>query len=268
MKYGITLSTFPTQFGPIVFAGKAVDENLKTIKDLGYQGVDLFVHQMSDAELDDLDALLQKHGLEATMMAAIWFAETGLSLSEPDPQTRKQYVELFESQIDRAARLHTDMPVGFIRGKRLPDEELSAYHERLAESLKKLTEYATPKSVTLLLEPINRYEINTFHRIGESVEFIEKHRLRGMKLLIDLFHMNIEESSLEGAIESARGYIGHVHITDTNRLAPGQGHLDYETIIAALKRVGYEGYLTIEAFPEPNPYDCAKSGIEYLRQYL
>ena len=148
------------------------------------------------------------------------------------------------------------------------DELKSVYQERLADSLKELSEYADSKGVKLVLEPINHFEVNSFLRVEQSLEFLHKYNLNKIELLIDTFHMNIEEASMEEAIKMAGTKIGHVHITDSNGRAPGDGHLDYKHILKVIKDTGYNGFLSTEAFPIPSPYECGRRGIKYLKKIL
>jgi len=268
MKFGISVSTFPTKFGPIVFSGSDIGHNLETIKKLGYDGVDLFIHQLSEGELKDLQEILSSLELEVSLVAAIFLAEQGVNLSHPNPNNRVEAVAKFKRQIETAGFLNTNMPIGFIRGNKSADESNQSYEKRLADSLRELADYAAKYSVELLLEPINRYEVNTILRVEEAVAFLEKHGLAAIKILPDTFHMNIEEASIEKAFGLAGEKIGHIHITDSNRLAPGQGHLNYDSILGSIKKTGYNGYLTIEAFPVPSAYECAKQGIGYLKQKI
>ena len=79
-----------------------------------------------------------------------------------------------------------------------------------------------------------------------------------------VFHMNIEDASIIGSLKEAKDKIGYVHLADSNRWAPGQGHLNFSQIIDTLKSIGYDGYLTVEILPKPNPNTAAKMAIDYL----
>ena len=268
MKIGITLSTIPTQFGPIVFSSGDFYENLRTAKDLGYDGVDLFTHKLSQPEEEKIIATLTTLDLQAALLLPIWLTEGGSFLSDPDVARRGAAVERYKSQIEVAARMGANMAIGYSRGNQQEKESEETYQDRLAQSLKEVSEFADSKSVSISLEPINRYEINTFHRADQTLDFLEKYQLDSIQVLLDTFHMNIEERSLEAAIERCGARIGQVHITDSNRLAPGDGHLDYDRIIEALVGVGFEGFLSIEALPEPSAVQCASRGIAFLQSKL
>ena len=89
-----------------------------------------------------------------------------------------------------------------------------------------------------------------------------------VKLLADLFHMNIEENNLADAIRAGKGHIGHVHFVDSTRQPAGCGHMDFEPIAAALNDIGYDAYASAEAFPYPNPDEAAKLTIDAFNKYF
>jgi sugar phosphate isomerase/epimerase len=269
MKISISEATYPTKFGPIVFGGQDIASNLKTIKALGYDGVDMFANRKTDAEVETLSELLKADDLGVAMYIAIYLAETGCKLADRDEDKRKEVVAEYKKQILVGHKLKAlNMPIGLLRGERAEDESKSTYYDRLAKSIYDLLNYAESKAINLCIEPVNRYEINTFNRVDEVLEFIEAYHFNTLKVLPDTFHMNIEDTSIESAILASTGRIGHVHVADSNRLAPGSGHLDYLSIIRALKKTGYDGYLTIEAMPLPDPMTCAKNGADYLHEIL
>jgi 5-keto-L-gluconate epimerase len=269
MKLGVTLSTYSTKFGPIVFGGPDILKNIETIKVLGYDGVDLFVNRKSDGEIEALRRAFEDNKIEIAMYLAIFLAETGLNLSCKDYEKRKGYIKDYQEQIDKAHRLGTKrMPIGFIRGSRADDETISDNLARLAASLDELCSFAQDKDIILCLEPINRYEINTLNSVDQSLEFIDKYRLDKLGLLLDTFHMNIEDTSIEASILNAGNKISHFHSPDSNRLAAGSGHLNYDSILKALRATGYNGYLTLEAFPQPDPITCATMSASFLQHKL
>lgn len=269
MKLGIAVSTFPTRFGPIVLTGDDIEDNLTIAGELGYTGIDLFMNQKTEAEIEAIGELLESRRLRISMYSAIYLAERGVNFSDIDEAKRREGVAAFKQQIDIAQRLNAvTMPVGFIRGNQLDGEPESAYLSRLAKSMLELTEYAGARDIDICLEPINRYEMRSILRVEEALAFIEAYHIDGLKLLPDFFHMNIEEVSIEKAVLMAGKRIGHMHVTDSNRLAPGQGHLDYDILLNALKKTGYDGYISVEAFPRPSAYECAQQGAEYLEKVL
>src|SRR5690606_23927539 len=109
----------------------------------------------------------------------------------------------------------------------------------LAEALEELGTHAKQYGLPLLYEPLNRYETNLFNTLAGGVSLLGSLSTDNVKLLADLFHMNIEEANLADSIRTAADHIGHVHFVDSNRQAAGFGHLDFAPIISALKHMGY-----------------------------
>lgn len=269
MKLGICLSTFKSNFGAIVFSTKYFERNLNIVCELGYDGVDLFIHRLTNSEISEISSLLKSSGLKVSLLAAIWLTERGSYITDCDKDRRIQAVKRYKSQIEVASKFGSEnMPIGYSRGNQQKADTEESYQKRLAESLKELSECANLNGVNLLIEPINRYEINTLNRVDQALEFISKYKLNSIKLLLDIYHMNIEERSIEKAIEISGSLIKHIHVADNNRLAPGDGHLNFNSIIRSITKTGYDGFLTIEAFPAPSAYECAKNGIKFLKKKI
>ena len=128
--------------------------------------------------------------------------------------------------------------------------------------------HAEQYGVPLLYEPLNRYETNQCNTIEGGVSLLQSLSTKNVLLLADLFHMNIEESSIAGALHAGAGFIGHIHFVDSNRRPAGLGHIDFASIAAALKEIHYEGFVSAEAFPYPDPDAAAKQTIETYRRFF
>jgi sugar phosphate isomerase/epimerase len=139
---------------------------------------------------------------------------------------------------------------------------------RLAEALNELGPYAGERNVPLIYEPLNRYETNLITTVADGVEYLRTLATENVKLLADLFHMNIEEANLADAIRAGAGHIGHIHFVDSNRRAAGMGHMDYGPIAAAIKAIEYDGYLSAEAFPLPDSNAAAERTINTFKQHF
>ena len=113
------------------------------------------------------------------------------------------------------------------------------------------------------MEPINRYEIDLLNTIEDSYS-IASALDDNVGLLIDTFHMNIEESNLADAIRKAHDLIWHVHIADNIRWAPGFGCLDFKSVVDALQDIGYKGYLSAEMMHMPDYETAFKQTFEYM----
>ena len=134
--------------------------------------------------------------------------------------------------------------------------------------MRALTAFAKCHGIHLCIEPINRYEADTLLNVPDTVRFIQRHGLQDAFILADLFHMNIEDADMAAALRQAGPLLGHMHVPDSNRAAPGMGHIDYHPILEALRDIGYDGYLSSEAMPFGDSDGCAARGAETLDRLL
>jgi sugar phosphate isomerase/epimerase len=263
MKKGMAVSTFPTSFGPLVFSGN-LERSLPTVKELGYDGIDLFIKRPDEPGLSEILALISDLDLEIPVLAAVSaLVDEGLSLSHPDESIRKELIERMSDQIALAGKLGAKVPIGLIRGSAVGGEAPKTAFERLASSIRELLPFALQHNVDLLLEPVNRYETNLINSVDEALDFVESYDL-DLGILLDTFHMNIEDPLIEASILQCSNRIGHVHFVDSNRWSAGAGHLNLVSIFQTLRHVGYEGYLTSEALPLPDPLTSARRAAQFM----
>jgi len=117
-----------------------------------------------------------------------------------------------------------------------------------------------------VLEPINRYETTLINNVEQGLALIETVGAGNFGLLLDTFHMNIEEPVIEDSIRACGDRIFHFHVADSNRWYPGAGHLDFKSILDTLFATGYQGYVSGEFMPLPDADTSAERGLAYLRQ--
>ncbi|WP_029488194.1 sugar phosphate isomerase/epimerase family protein [Candidatus Epulonipiscium viviparus] len=268
MKLACAVSTYPTSFGPIVFKDGNLKENFDLMKKYGYQGMDLFIKKTSREQLLEYKKLIKDYGMDVVTLFAIYLGESGVKLSEKDPALRRRNVDLMKEQLDNAKELDSvGLGLGYIRGAHSEDETEADAKKRIAEALYEIGDYAAQIGSTILLEPINRYEINTINKATDAVDFIKENNLKGVTLQLDMFHMNIEDKSIPYAIEYAKGLISNLHVSSSNRHAVGTGHFDFAEVTAALRKVGYDGFLTLEAF-STDADETLRMTAENLKKYL
>jgi len=115
--------------------------------------------------------------------------------------------------------------------------------------------HAEKVGAKIFLEPLNRYETHFLNRVEQGVELCKRVGNPAVQVMADFFHMNIEEPDIPAALRGAKGYLGHVHLADSHRTQPGLGHIDFKSGFAALKQIGYDGYMAFENYPfwgDPN----------------
>jgi sugar phosphate isomerase/epimerase len=232
----------------IVFRG-GLEEILRQAAETGYQGVDLFLETVEGTRLSNIKAGLDRYGLGVSMLAApADMIRERLTMGDTDPAIRRRFFEQSKRHLELAALLDTAEDVTSL----------------FCESMVRYDEMVRDAGVELLLEPINRYEINYINTVAEALELIERVGSPRLKLMLDTFHMNIEEPSLPAAIWRAQNHLRYIQLADSNRLAPGWGHIDMRQICLCLREIGYQGYLGVEVTPKPSPQAAARWGCEYL----
>lgn len=269
MKSAVTIALVPEiQKGPWVFWND-LESGMKKAAALGFDAVELFTASGTALKIDEVKQLSEKYniGICAVGTGAGKVVQ-GLTLSDPDPAVRARAVEFIDEMMQFGAALGAPAIIGSMQGNIAPGLDRGEVLKWLAEGLKILSEKATVLNVPLIYEPLNRYETNLFNQLGEAVHFLNTFSLQNVKLLADLFHMNIEEASIPEVIESYGDYIGHVHFADSNRRAMGLGHTVMNDIAAALKAIEYKGYVSAEVFPLPDPDAAAAQTIKAFHTWF
>lgn len=268
MKLSIVLSTQPAAFSALAYKGE-LETNINKIAALGYDGVELAVRDPDLLKVEHIMRIIQANNIEVPAIGTGQaYGEEGLSFTNPNERIREQAVDRIKAQIDLAGQFGAHVILGLIRGQVEDSVNRALAFQWLIDALKECASYASLKEVKLAMEPINRYETNLINTVKEGLDLIEKVGADNFGLLLDTFHMNIEEPSIEGSIRAAKDRFFHFHVADSNRWYPGAGHVDFKRVVAVLDEIGYEGYLSAEILPVPDADTCAEKTIEFMRRLL
>jgi len=266
----VALSYDPTVFSAVLFAAR-LDEGLNSAQKNGFDAVEIGLRDpemMVDVSL--LSEKLDKHALKLSAIATGQsYLHDGLSLFTEHEEVRKKAVGRMLCFVTIASRFGAYLIVGGIRGKLIGKE---SDHQRQwdlgIQALREVADFASEKNVTLLLEPINRYETNLINSAEEGLQVLTEVGAPNIKLLMDTFHMNIEEKDMSFTIGQLKDMLGYIHFADSNRYAPGQGHIDFNSIIDALDKINYTGYISVEVLPVPSDEKAISLSGEFLKQHL
>ena len=264
-KISIVLSTGAARFEAVAFKGDFAN-NVVKIAGWGYTGIELAIRDPELVNGKELKDRLAEHGLVVPAIGTgqAW-GEEGLSLSSSDAGVRQNAINRIKKHIALAQQLDALVIIGLIRGKTPQNQDFTQSLHYLSESLRECQYLAGEAGVNLALEPINRYETDLINSAGEALELLGLIGGENLGLLLDTFHMNIEEVSIEETIRQCRSHIFHFHVADSNRKYPGAGHLDFKSFLATLASTGYKGWVSGEFLPYPDPETAARMNIEYLR---
>jgi sugar phosphate isomerase/epimerase len=267
MRSAITVSLVPqTKGGPFVFSNGLADAFSQAAA-LGFDAVEVFPPAADEPALAGLPALVERHGLRiaAVGTGAGWVVHQ-LTLTQASAEVRARARDFVRGIIDLAARFSAPAIIGSMQGRWEGGIDREQALVWLGEALEDLGEHAARQQVPLLYEPLNRYETNLFNRLGDTAAWLRTLRTRHVRILADLFHMNIDEANSAAALRAAGALVGHVHFADSNRRAIGLGQTNLAPIMAALREIGYEGYLSAEILPLPDPATAARQTIDAFRQ--
>lgn len=272
MKLAITtLAPDVTANVPVALLSGDFADRLARAAQLGYDGVELMVVRPERLDPSAIRARAVELGLEIAAVAtgALGLAER-LTLLAADDATERLAAQRLHDLIALAAHLQAPIvTIGSFRG-RLSWAGGTIGRMRLTATLRRASEQAAEHGVRLALEPLNRYETDIVHNVDEGMALVEEVGHSRLGLLLDTFHANIEEPSLDDSFRRtiAAGRLWHVHLGDSNRLPPGQGHVDFAGIVETLRASGYQGYLSAELLARPDPDTAAMSTIEYMRRLI
>jgi len=267
MIIAASLTPNQTKFGPLLFPGD-VSRGIRELSEAGYEGIELSLRTPGDIDYPALMRDLEKHGMVlASVATGQSFIEDGISLFHEDPEKRARTVERLKGYVDMVAPAGGGVILGGIKGM-LTAADKDAQFAAGSRSLDECLEYAERRGAYLLLEAINRYETNFFNTVGDCGEYIDSKSSGSLFILPDVFHMNIEEKSIKAALDSAARHIGAIHCADSNRLAPGMGHVDFADVLGNIDAYSNLRYLGVEVLPLPDSSTCASTAMSTIKAAL
>lgn len=241
-----------------IWVSPSTDERLEVLipqlAAWGFDVAEIAVEQPGQWDPAKTAALLKEHNLGATICAAM-SADRDLTVTDGEVVAGTQ--AYLRACIDAAAEIGSGVvggpmyaPVG--RTWRLSPAEREETLTRLADALRPVAEYAEQAQVQLAVEPLNRFETSLINTTAQGLDLIDRVGSSSCGLLLDTFHMNIEEQDIPAALRAAGSSLAHFQVCANDRGAPGADHLDWQGIVAALRDVDYTLPICIESFTAEN----------------
>jgi sugar phosphate isomerase/epimerase len=265
MKLSYTVATPEIKSSNVLAYKGEFKQILQKMVNWGYQGIELMVKDPRKFDQAKIVQLIRMHNLEVpAVCTGEVFGEDGLSFMDVDEAIRKLAIQRTKEIIEFAAYFKAPVNIGRLRGHftkeverdRLLDYALFGFDESIT--------YAEKYNVRIILEPITSTVTNFINTTKEGIQFVQKINRKNFGLMLDLFHMNIEDSSIYASFIEAKKYVSHIHVCDNNRQAPGWGHLNFPEIIQVLRAVRYHGFLSAEILQIPNQVRAAEQTSKYL----
>ena len=280
MRFGINTFLFTSPFT------NDSTKLFKTFKKWGFETVEIPIEDPSHIDPAFVKEELNKHGLVCGSACACMGPGRDL---RGTPEEQKTAMDYCKTLIDQMVVLECPSligPVYSVVGKADAVDPAQQKQEwtLVVENLKQLAKYAEARRRQICIEPLNRFETDFLNTCDKGLKLIKAVGSKAVKLHLDTFHMNIEEKNQAAAIRKAGKLLSHFHACGSDRGTPGNDHIDWKPIAAALKAVGYKGDVVIESFTtdvkviaraaaiwrriEPTRDEIAVKGLRFLKRTL
>jgi len=246
----------------VVYRG--FDTCIPKAANLGFSGVELALRRADEINPSKLQRMLDDNNLEVSCISTGQvYADGGFAITHEDNIKRQQAITIFKELIDVGSEFGRMVNIGRVRGM-IGKRNKQEVEDLFTEVARELSDYALQKQVALVLEPINRYEIDFINNLMAGANLLKRINRSNMGLMPDLFHMNIEDYSIIEAITDVISDVRYIHVADSNRLAPGNGHIDFESVFMHLQALRYNGWVCAEILPIPSPDIAARQAADFL----
>lgn len=241
--------------------------DLEFLHDSGFWGVELNVKDPFSVAREEVEHFLGEFGLTLSMFASGLTAKTlGLSLSSLDDTLRARSVERCKAMLDWVSGSEAGVVLGFLKGPK--SEEPARARSAFKESIDEIAPHVESSGAPLIIEATNRYETAVANGVDEAASYARPHKARGVRVLADTFHMNIEEADAAAAISRNMDLFLSFHLSDNNRLFPGLGAIEFRPILRLLGALGFSGRLGLEAVTRNDFQTDVAQSIAYLQPLL
>ena len=272
-KYSITLSSFRNI--------EPIEHTLVRLRKQGYDAVEMF-GEPDEINLRDFRDKIRSFDFNVCGVTGMWgkisVGSSKRKLLSQDPSLVSHVEDYVKKCIEMCEYLGgneinvclfaDDNHVLFDANHNvIPENIKQSTIKRIIPILQSLTKYASDHNVVLLIEPLNRYSTPYCTNAKDAIFIAQLVNQSNLGILLDTFHMNIEESSFEEAIMESRDFLRHTHFAENNRSMPGYGHLDFESILKTLHKIGYSGYISFEPNLTVDDYELTtQKGLKFIKR--
>ena len=278
MKFGINTFLFTSPFT------NASTKLFRQFKAWGFDGVEIAVEDPAKFDAAFVRAKLDRHKLICTSVCACFPPSRDL---RGTPAQQRATIAYLKQLVDIAGVLGTNIVMGPLysatgRADAVPAAEYKKQWRTVRGHLKTICAYAEAHGKIICMEPLNRFETDFMNTVEQGLQMIADVKSPALKLLLDTFHMNIEEKDPVAAIQRAGKHVVHFHASASDRGTPGNDHVDWRGAAHALRNINYQGAVVIESFTtdvkviaraaaiwrkiEPNRDDIARDGVKFLKK--
>jgi D-psicose/D-tagatose/L-ribulose 3-epimerase len=246
MKFGVN-----TWVWTAPLTEKELEEIAPAVAKMGFDHIEIPMDDPKDLDFAKCKQIIEDAGIHSVSFCAAMGPDR--DLIDPDPQVRQNGVDYLKASMDGLAIMGGQNFVGPFysavgRTWQQTAEERENDMQILVEILRDLSEYAAERGIILGVEPLNRFETSFMTTAEQVIELVDRVNHPACKIMLDTFHMNIEEDSLGDAIRAVGPRLIQVHSNENNRGTPGKGHVPWQEVAQALKDINFDGVFVIESF--------------------
>ena len=255
-----------------IYGDEPFEETLERLSKFKYDGVEI-VGEPKVYDSKKALRLLESYNLEVSSIAGMYpWPTQERDLANADEKVRERAVNYVKDCLNFANEIGAPLVIVVPSSvsKTRPQAPVEKEWKWAVESVRHAGKYAESVGVLIAVEAINRYETYLVNSVDQALKFAEDVGLESVKIMLDCFHMNIEEPDPAAAIRKAGKELIHLHVADSNRQSAGRGHTDFRAIMRSLKEISYTRYLTMEPLPPVGDPYLARTGLrskEFLDLY-
>ena len=227
----------------------AFEEDVACVKQAGYDAVELQIADPLTFDKARVVAALDRAGLPlCAFQTGASYATHGNCLCTANPTVRHRTTDLLKRFADLAAELRVVMVVGSLQGRLTDEPDRVSGSARIAEALREVGEHATGVGAVIAFEPVNHGEVGFHNTVAEATSLVRQLALPGVRLMVDTFHMNIEERDMLAPLVGVADLLAHVHLSETNRDVLGEGHWPTAAFLRDFARIGYQEFCSVGVY--------------------
>lgn len=251
-----------------IFDLAELDRRMGLAATFGYQGIELVATWPPPFAIEEVKGLSKKHHLPVVSLLSGWsYANEGLRLSSPDAAVRDRAVARLGDYVGLAARLGAVLVVGLMQGLRSDEPDEIIAHQRIADCLKRVAEFAEVAGVTVVIEPVNHQQVGFHNTAAEAAALAQEVNSPALGFMLDTMHLHCEERSVVQAILEHGPRARHFHLCDSNGGPFGTGGLDFAAVLETLRDVGYPHWVSVKIYRKTTWQDAARTAADFLRRH-
>lgn len=267
LKYAYPYQT-PETVKPLFCASGSPKQIFSSLREIGYDGIELLVRDTKELNRRELDSLSHSNQLEiASIGTGPMVADDGLTYTSKKKETRKLAVQRTIDAIEWGAYFDCPITIGKLRGQ-INQEDKSTSWGFMDEALYEILDFAEKLNVSILIEPQQVAHMNNLTRTDETLSFISRFESDSLGIMLDTVHMYAEEKkqTFPELFTKARDQLGFIHLTDSDRLPPGEGTFDMKEIVRTIDSLPNCPYISLEVKQQGNPLKVAHNCLRYLKK--